>query len=201
MEIVDFLKNPKKYTNLGGKIPKGALLVGPPGTGKTLLAKAVANQSLIDPDKKATRILSFEHQLNYFEKTSKILKQHGFEEIVELTYAPLVEWKDGDVGYLYYDCQTILESLRQQYQSKSLNILILVDGPPGKTCPNARYPAVPLVFEALSRHRIDLVLDDANRPDEKQVIEMWKAYWEKRSMPVIETAVPSERGIYYGCRG
>ena len=42
MEIVDFLKNPQKYTSLGGKIPKGALLVGPPGTGKTLLAKAVA---------------------------------------------------------------------------------------------------------------------------------------------------------------
>ena len=38
MEIVDFLKNPKKYTALGGKIPKGALLIGPPGTGKTLLA-------------------------------------------------------------------------------------------------------------------------------------------------------------------
>ena len=44
-EIVDFLKNPKKYTNLGGKIPKGALLVGPPGTGKTLLAKAVAGEA------------------------------------------------------------------------------------------------------------------------------------------------------------
>ena len=41
-EIVEFLKNPKRYTDLGGKIPKGALLVGPPGTGKTLLAKAVA---------------------------------------------------------------------------------------------------------------------------------------------------------------
>jgi ATP-dependent metalloprotease FtsH len=45
MEIVDFLKNPEKYTNLGGKIPKGALLVGPPGTGKTLLAKAVAGEA------------------------------------------------------------------------------------------------------------------------------------------------------------
>ena len=44
-EIVDFLKNPAKYTNLGGKIPKGALLVGPPGTGKTLLAKAVAGEA------------------------------------------------------------------------------------------------------------------------------------------------------------
>ena len=44
-EIVDFLKSPKRYTNLGGKIPKGALLVGPPGTGKTLLAKAVAGEA------------------------------------------------------------------------------------------------------------------------------------------------------------
>ncbi|MBP3727291.1 MAG: ATP-dependent zinc metalloprotease FtsH [Bacteroidaceae bacterium] len=46
-EIVDFLKNPKKYTDLGGKIPKGALLVGPPGTGKTLLAKAVAGEAAV----------------------------------------------------------------------------------------------------------------------------------------------------------
>ena len=45
MEVVDFLKNPKKYTSLGGKIPKGVLLVGPPGTGKTLLAKAVAGEA------------------------------------------------------------------------------------------------------------------------------------------------------------
>ena len=47
MEIVDFLKNPTKYTQLGGKIPKGALLIGPPGTGKTLLAKAVAGEAQV----------------------------------------------------------------------------------------------------------------------------------------------------------
>ena len=47
MEIVDFLKSPKKYTSLGGKIPKGALLIGPPGTGKTLLAKAMAGEAQV----------------------------------------------------------------------------------------------------------------------------------------------------------
>lgn len=47
MEVVDFLRNPKKYTSLGGKIPKGVLLVGPPGTGKTLLAKAVAGEAAV----------------------------------------------------------------------------------------------------------------------------------------------------------
>ena len=46
-EIVNFLKNPEKYTKLGGKIPRGALLVGPPGTGKTLLAKAVAGEAQV----------------------------------------------------------------------------------------------------------------------------------------------------------
>ena len=45
VEVVDFLKDPKKYTKLGGKIPKGVILVGPPGTGKTLLARAVAGEA------------------------------------------------------------------------------------------------------------------------------------------------------------
>ncbi len=55
MEIVDFLRNPGKYSDLGGKIPKGALLVGPPGTGKTLLAKAVAGEANVPSSRSADR--------------------------------------------------------------------------------------------------------------------------------------------------
>ena len=57
VEVVDFLKEPKKYTDIGGKIPKGVLLVGPPGTGKTLLARAVAGEANV-PDRKSTRLNS-----------------------------------------------------------------------------------------------------------------------------------------------
>jgi hypothetical protein len=56
---------------------------------------------------------------------------------------------------------------------------------------------VPFVFEALGRHCIDLVLDDASRPEEKAVIDLWRAYWEKRAMPISEMEVPSEKGIYF----
>ena len=62
-EVVDFLHNPKRYTDIGAKLPKGALLVGPPGTGKTLLAKAVAGEAGVPffslaGDRKSTRLNS-----------------------------------------------------------------------------------------------------------------------------------------------
>lgn len=144
-------------------------------------------------------IVTFEHDKFYFNKTQQLLKSRGLEQRVQLVHAPLIDWSDGDQAYLYYDCEKILSSLAAQYADRQLRILVLVDGPPGSTCKNARYPAVPCVFKAFGRHTIDLVLDDAIRPEEKQVIELWRDFWKKRSFRVTESLIASEKGIYFAC--
>jgi hypothetical protein len=144
-----------------------------------------------------TAIVSFEHETLYHGKTQQMLKARGLDQHVRLVHAPLVDWRDGDETYLYYDCQSTLAELAQQHASRQLRILLLVDGPPGATCANARYPAVPFVFTALERHQIDVVLDDASRPEEKQVIELWRAFWKQRSFRLAESLLPSEKGIYF----
>jgi hypothetical protein len=143
-----------------------------------------------------TSIISFEHDVLYYHKTLQTLKTQCLEDRVRLLHAPLVDWNDGNKTYLYYDCQATLDELAQQHASRELRILLLVDGPPGVTCPNSRYPAVPFVFKAFGKHQIDVVLDDANRSEEKQVIDLWKNFWKKRSFRLTERFVPSEKGIY-----
>jgi hypothetical protein len=143
-----------------------------------------------------TDIVTFEHDKLYFTKTQHLLKSRGLEQGVQLVHAPLIDWTEGDQAYLYYDCESTLRGLAEQYADRQLRILVLVDGPPGSTCTNARYPAVPCVFKAFARHQIDLVLDDASRPEEKQAIELWRSFWKKRSFRITENLISSEKGIY-----
>lgn len=143
-----------------------------------------------------TDIVTFEHDKLYFTKTQHLLKSRGLEQGVQLVHAPLIDWTEGDQAYLYYDCESTLRGLAEQYADRQLRILVLVDGPPGSTSTNARYPAVPCVFKAFARHQIDLVLDDASRPEEKQVIELWRSFWKKRSFRITENLISSEKGIY-----
>jgi hypothetical protein len=166
------------------------------GSGTSTALFAQAAQVLEQQGKATTQIVTFEHDTVYHAKTQQLLKARGLEGRVRLKHAPLMEWRDGDASYLYYDCQATLAELAQQSVSGQLRILVLVDGPPGATCQNARYPAVPMVFSALARHHIDVVLDDASRPEEKQVIELWKSFWKHRSCHITEHTVPSEKGIY-----
>jgi hypothetical protein len=145
-----------------------------------------------------TTFVSFEHDTFYLGKTQQMLKARGLQKQVRLVHAPLVEWLDGDQAYLYYDCKATLSEIAQQNIDRQLRILVFVDGPPGVTCLNARYPAAPYVLNALSRHQIDFVLDDAGRPEEKQVIELWRTFWKKRSLRFEDYLISSEKGIYCG---
>ena len=87
--------------------------------------------------------------------------------MVDLYLTPLKEWSDGTGCYKYYSCEDVLIELAKRIQDGSKRLLVLVDGPPGNTCANARYPALPFMSHFISNHEIDWVLDDAYRDEEK----------------------------------
>ncbi|WP_421757341.1 hypothetical protein, partial [Comamonas thiooxydans] len=171
------------------------------GTSTALFAKAAEvmsgkTQKSAVPKTLKTEIVTFEHNQLYHEKTQKMLRSRKLDGYVNLIHAPLIDWKDESQDYLYYDCQLDLSSLAEKYKEQKIKILVLVDGPPGKTCKNARYPAVPLIFNAFSKQSIDVVLDDANRPEEKSTINLWREFLNKRSVNFSETEISSEKGIF-----
>jgi hypothetical protein len=143
-----------------------------------------------------TTIVSFEHHEHYWKKTRQLLKAHRLGKLVELVHAPLQDWHDDTQAYRYYDCHKTLEALAQKNANRKLRILMLVDGPPGSTCVNARYPAVPIVFRALKGHYIDVILDDANRADEKRTIELWQQFWKRQSKHFVDQHIATEKGLY-----
>lgn len=173
------------------------------GTSTALFAKVVqleqrgGSRALVADGEPVQTLCSFEHDQHYLRKTRDMLASHGLTEMVTLTHAPLVDWQDDTGNYLYYDCDATLAELAQKLAGSAKRVLVLVDGPPGNTCANARYPAVPHIFNHFSRHQIDVVLDDANRAEEKSVIELWRAFWKKRSIHVTESSVSSEKGLFW----
>lgn len=171
------------------------------GTSTALFAKAAEamsgkTQKSAVPKTLKTEIVTFEHNQLYHEKTQKILRSRKLDGYVNLIHAPLIDWKDERQDYLYYDCQSVLEDLAEKYKSQKIKILVLVDGPPGATCKNARYPAVPIIFNAFAKQSIDIVLDDASRPEEKATIDLWREFYKKRSIAIEESSIPSEKGIH-----
>ncbi|NIF82447.1 hypothetical protein F3J24_02845 [Comamonas sp. Tr-654] len=171
------------------------------GTSTALFAKAAEamsgkTQKSAVPKTLKTEIVTFEHNQLYHEKTQKMLRARKLDWYVNLIHAPLIDWKDERQDYLYYDCQSVLEDLAEKYKSQKIKILVLVDGPPGSTCKNARYPAVPIIFNAFAKQSIDIVLDDASRPEEKATIDLWREFYKKRSIAIEESSIPSEKGIH-----
>lgn len=139
-------------------------------------AKALAAREKKNGTAKSVSAVAFEHLEQFFLQTRGMLSQVGLGERVNVIHTPLQEYTSPDgATYQYYSCQKFLAELSPQYKSTNSRILVIVDGPPGTTNKNARYPAFPLVMQYLAPAHIDFLLDDYIRGDEKDLAKMWQA--------------------------
>lgn len=169
------------------------------GTSTLLFAKLAAAQhhEKLMSDLLPQKIVSFDHHADYYRQTQELLKINQMGKYVDLVHAPLIEWQENKQTFLYYDCEAKLQQLAQTLNGKQAKILVLVDGPPGNTCKNARYPAVPLLFKHLAAHQIDIILDDAARAEEKEVAMKWQALLNVQKINFTDTSLNNEKGIYF----
>lgn len=141
-----------------------------------------------------TQFVSFEHLDSYYQQTLDYVQQAGLEKAVQLILAPIEDWQaaDGQV-YPYYSCQSTLAKLAKQRQANRKRILVIVDGPPAATGPQARYPAGPLLMEHFPNAHIDILMDDYIREDEKQVVQHWLADIEALGLAGTSTEYKLEK--------
>lgn len=148
------------------------------GSGVTTLysAKALAAREKKNRAEKKTHAVTFEHLEQFFLQTRSLLDQAEVGERINVVHAPLHEYTapDGTV-YQYYSCENSLSELSARYKSGASRILVIVDGPPGATGKNARYPAFPIMMKHFAPARIDFLLDDYIRNDEKELAGLWQA--------------------------
>jgi hypothetical protein len=167
------------------------------GTSSVLFARAfrLANpeQSLWTIEKP---IISFEHNEEYLEKTSRLLMSHGCRDVVNLTHAPLVDFEYIEQGkFLYYDCEEVIKDLSKALGENKKNLLILIDGPPGVTNKNARFPALPILLNHMSKHRLIVVMDDYDRDDEKDTFKLWEELADRRYLTHKSQVIETEKGL------
>ncbi|HIG41192.1 MAG TPA: hypothetical protein EYQ14_11710, partial [Gammaproteobacteria bacterium] len=177
-----------KKSSLGNAVNENQLLENPGGSrvDPNTVERTVFPPSEFDVPK---RIVSFEHDKKYFEETSQLLRSQNVLDIVDLVYSPLVDMHIEDRDFLYYSCEEKLKSISHVFQNGGANILILVDGPPQQTGPLARYPALPLLLKHLAMHQIDILIDDYDRPAEREIVENWKETLLSRSIRFSEEMI------------
>lgn len=148
------------------------------GMSTVLVAKTLASMAERNGTRQ-TQFVSFDHLDSYYQQTLAYVQQAGLEKAVQLLLTPIEDWQaaDGQV-YPYYSCQSTLAKLAKQRQAIRKRILVIVDGPPAATGPQARYPAGPLLMEHFPNVHIDFLMDDYIREDEKQVVQHWLADME-----------------------
>lgn len=145
------------------------------GASTLAIAKTLTNIAPRRQGKPPVGFASFDHLKQYYQQTQAQLKHAGLADVVQLHLAPLADYAAPNGNhYPYYSCQTALAALAQKHVPKQLRLLVSVDGPPGSTGKHARYPAGPLVISSFKGAHIDLLMDDAARTDEKEIIALWK---------------------------
>lgn len=165
------------------------------GTSTVLMAKALSySQRFISQSATALPLLSIEHDQFYLAQTARNLALQGLSEWVNLSHCPLIVWQ-GDTAKRYYDCAAMLaEFAIRAGEAKGL-VMALVDGPPGRTNAMARYPALPMLMDAFAGHKLLLLVDDANRADEQQMLALWQAYALEQGWQYHCKQHPLEKGL------
>ena len=167
------------------------------GTSTVLFAQALKSLEAAGAQPSGRKIVTFEHNEKYFGQTLQTLTSQNLDKYVELVHAPLVKYTYEENEFMYYDCGQKFEALKAESQQSKPSILLFVDGPPGATGPLARFPGLPHLLQQFSDHKIDLVLDDYYRADEKAIVEKWEKLLEAKGITFQSESVPSEKGLYY----
>lgn len=165
------------------------------GSGTSTMAIAKTISRIQSHEKKSIYFISFEHIKKFHKETFDQLEHAGLADNVQLELAPLNDWiaKDGTVQP-YYSCEFSLSSLVENLSLHEMKVLVLVDGPPGVTCKYARYPAVPIILKYFYRERIDVLLDDYYRDDEKKTVIRWLDYIDNMDLSCKYFEIGLEKG-------
>lgn len=126
------------------------------------------------------RIVSLENGVDFAAKTRAEIARHGLDAYADVLDAPLTRHTLDGVEYQWYALDRL--------PNEGIDMLV-IDGPPGFIQRHSRYPALPLLFERMSAHGI-IFMDDAARPDEREIVEMWRKRYPSSRYEYIET----ERG-------
>jgi len=140
------------------------------------------------------RIISFEHRKEQTAKIEQSLTAAGLQHVVELVHAPLVDYQHQDQHFLHYGCEKTLERLANLYEGRTAKFLVLVNGPPSKTGPMARFPALPKLLNALGPHTMDVVYGDSVGDDAHAIIERWCGLLEQRGISYRKDIIQNEKG-------
>ncbi len=131
------------------------------------------------------KLIAIEHEQKYLEQSQSMINVHGLNDFVSIIHAPIKEYAIGGKKWLWYE-DTVMKSLPE----KSIDFL-LIDGPPESLQPLSRYPAIPLLYKYIRKDAL-AILDDANRPGEKEIMEKWKNEYKTLRYHKGET----ERGAF-----